>query len=189
MREATKFRRFTYISVCVCSVSRIDSAQRRLIIQIVGAKSSCFYSWPPIGTNCQKSAVIVICLLAKLCVQSYCFQIVILKNNHCYSLFFFLFFCFKVVLSFVVHRFRFEAIAIRMDDIDAFFNRNKPVVRKTISGGTTNGRIKIDIPKKPTRSDDFAGTSQYAQPHIAENQQRLLEVITAFFLSLCHYLL
>lgn len=64
-----------------------------------------------------------------------------------------------------------------MDEIDDFFNRDKPVVRKKISGGTTNGRIKIDVPKKTNRSDEFASTSQYAEPHIAENQQQLMEVI------------
>lgn len=73
-----------------------------------------------------------------------------------------------------------------MDDIDDFFNRNKPIVRKKISGGTTNGRIKTDTPKKPNRSDDFASTSQYAEPHIAENKQLLLDVI--FFLF-CFYVL
>lgn len=64
-----------------------------------------------------------------------------------------------------------------MDEIDDFFNRNKPVVRKTISGGTTNGRIKSDRPIKPNRSDEFASTSKYAEPHVAENQQLLMEVI------------
>lgn len=69
-----------------------------------------------------------------------------------------------------------------MDEIDDFFNRNKTVVRKKISGGTTNGRIKIETPKKPNRNDDFASTSQYAEPHIVENQQLLMDVIS--FLSL-----
>lgn len=81
-----------------------------------------------------------------------------------------------------------------MDEVDDFFNRNKPLVRKQISGGTTNGRIKIETPKKPTRRDDFASTSQYADPHIAENQQQLLEVIFSprflpiFFLGSCLFI-
>lgn len=66
------------------------------------------------------------------------------------------------------------------DDIDAFFNRDIPFVRKQISGGTTNGRIKIDTPKKPSRSDEFASTSKYAEPHVAENQQQLMNVISLF---------
>lgn len=78
-----------------------------------------------------------------------------------------------------------------MDDIDDFFNRNKSVVRKQISGGTTNGRIKTDTPKKPNRSDEFASTSQYAEPHIAKNQQQLLDVIRffVFFISQSHTVL
>lgn len=78
-----------------------------------------------------------------------------------------------------------------MDDIDAFFNRNKPFARKQISGGTTNGRIKIETPRKPARSDDFANTSKYAEQHVAENQQQLLDVsfffvcvFSSFFFSL-----
>lgn len=66
-----------------------------------------------------------------------------------------------------------------MSDIDDFFNRNKTFVRKQISGGTTNGRIVADTPKKSNqRSDEFPSSSQYADAHIAENRQQLMDVIS-----------
>lgn len=70
-----------------------------------------------------------------------------------------------------------------MDEINAFFNRHTPIVRKQISGGTTNGRLKIETTKKPKRSDDFASTSHFAEQHIAENQQQLLDVSRFFIFS------
>lgn len=104
------------------------------------------------------------------------FFIYLLVKKRFYSIYF----CYESALVFL--SFKNKNKNKEMDDIDDFFNRNKPVVRKKISGGTTNGRIKIDAAKKPNRSDEFASTSQYAEPHIAENQQQLMDVIVVFSL-------
>lgn len=64
-----------------------------------------------------------------------------------------------------------------MSDIDDFFNPNKPLIRKTIAGGSTNGRVRCDEAKIASRRDDFPSSSRYAEEHRAENQQELLNVI------------
>lgn len=65
-------------------------------------------------------------------------------------------------------------------DLYDFFNTNKPVVRKTISGGTTNGRIRIDQPTTSSdRRNDYADTTQYAREHVAANERQMLNVSNA----------
>lgn len=63
-----------------------------------------------------------------------------------------------------------------MSNLFDLLDINKPLVRKTISGGTTNGRVIFEQPTVSNRRDDFASSSQYAEAHIAENQQQLLDV-------------
>lgn len=65
-----------------------------------------------------------------------------------------------------------------MSDISDFFNRNKPLVRKTVAGGSTNGRVRCEEPKKSNRRDDIPSSFQYAEEHRAENQQQLMNVIS-----------
>lgn len=61
-------------------------------------------------------------------------------------------------------------------DIFDFLNPEKPVVRKKISGGTTNGRIRVDAPSTSSRRDDFANSDEYAKEHIEANKQQMLSV-------------
>lgn len=62
-------------------------------------------------------------------------------------------------------------------DVYDFFNKNKPIVRKTISGGTTNGRVMMDeTPKKPNRRDEFSHTTEYAEEHVTENERQMVDV-------------
>lgn len=61
-------------------------------------------------------------------------------------------------------------------DISDFFDQNKPVVRKTISGGTTNGRIVAEQPKNSNRRDDYSSSTEYAEEHVTENKQQMVKV-------------
>lgn len=71
-----------------------------------------------------------------------------------------------------------------MDDLLDFFDKNKPVARKIIPGGTTNGRLKYEKPETSTnRRDDFSSSSNYAEKHIAANNEQLINVNDLFFSS------
>ncbi|XP_055325146.1 probable ATP-dependent RNA helicase spindle-E isoform X2 [Sitodiplosis mosellana] len=60
-------------------------------------------------------------------------------------------------------------------DVFEFFNQNKPLVRKTISGGTTNGRVVANEPRPSNRRDDYSGSTEYAEEHIMENKRQMAE--------------
>lgn len=65
-------------------------------------------------------------------------------------------------------------------DINDFFNQNKPLVRKIISGGTTNGRIVADEPRNSNRRDDYSSSTEYAEEHVTENNRQMVKVWIAF---------
>lgn len=69
-------------------------------------------------------------------------------------------------------------------DIYDFLNPDKPVVRRTISGGTTNGRIRNDAPSTSNRRDDFANKEEYAEEYIEANKQQMLHVSESYLLSI-----
>lgn len=64
-------------------------------------------------------------------------------------------------------------------DVFDFLNQNKPLVRKTISGGTTNGRVMTEQPKTLNplnRRDDYKDTVEYASEYVTENERQMVEV-------------
>lgn len=61
-------------------------------------------------------------------------------------------------------------------DVFDFFNQNKPVVRKTISGGTTNGRVIHEEQRSLNRRDDYTNSGEYAEEHVTENTRQMVNV-------------
>lgn len=79
-------------------------------------------------------------------------------------------------------------------DINDFFDLSKPFVRKTVSGGTTNGRVKYNQPSTSSnvRRNELAN-AQYEEKHVKENMEQLMSVnayrlLSFFFLVLMEYL-
>lgn len=61
-------------------------------------------------------------------------------------------------------------------DVFDFFDQNKPLVRKVISGGSSNGQIVDNAPKPPNRRDEYSDSTEYAKEHITENRQQMVNV-------------
>lgn len=61
-------------------------------------------------------------------------------------------------------------------DVFDFLDLNKPLVRKVISGGSTNGRIVDNEPKPSNRRNEYSESTDYANEHITENRQQMVNV-------------
>lgn len=63
-----------------------------------------------------------------------------------------------------------------MDDVLDFFDKNKPIQRKIISGGTTN-RLLHERPTTSTnQQNNCATSSNFAETHIKANNEQLIRV-------------
>lgn len=68
-----------------------------------------------------------------------------------------------------------------MDDLLDFLNPNKPILRKTISSGTSGDgwttEVKSDAEQPSAKqNDEFQDIDEYAHFYIEENNQLLLKV-------------
>lgn len=63
-----------------------------------------------------------------------------------------------------------------MDDVLDFFDKNKPIQRKIISGGTTS-RLLHERPTTSTnQQNNCALSSNFAESHIKANNEQLIRV-------------
>lgn len=72
-----------------------------------------------------------------------------------------------------------------MDEVLNFFNAKKPLVKKTVFGGTSSvckaqTSSSVDQPANQN-NDKFANDTKYAESYAAENDRRLLEVKLTFY--------